>query len=381
MHSLSPPSPDDDLLHAQTSPGGASDTPRMDDPLKPILIPLSISPNRWQAHSIHESPSDIGVQSREVIERKVKGLLNKLTMKNFDTISGQIVGLITEGECDKGARVLVVVVELVLEKATDGTIWTEVYARLCRNIMEQISPNIHDDASRNSEGKLVTGDNLFNKYLLDRCQDTFERAWTTRGAMKPRTKEPVVKAHQAIKGGEDKCSVHHAVQDARRPGRRPGYAQFIGELFKLQMLTERILHECVIMLLRDAENLEEGAVESLCMLMTIAGSLLDAPKARTLSLSAAAPSESLVFDNLFTSSRSASAIIAILDDIDNDEASNPPPPLSARDHPAHALRRLRPSPLRPGEDLCSSPVLDRSRPHLRSCNWVGVVGTWQMLGR
>lgn len=43
--------------------------------------------------------------------------------------------------------------------------------------------------------------------------------------------------------------------------------------------------------------------------------------ASTLSLSAAVPS-GLVFDNLFTSSRSVSAILAILDDIDSDEASD-----------------------------------------------------------
>lgn len=54
-------------------------------------------------------------------------------------------------------------------------------------------------------------------------------------------------------------------------------SRFIGELFKLKMLTETIMHDCVYKLLRsgDAENLE-----CLCTLLTIIGKELDVPKAK-----------------------------------------------------------------------------------------------------
>ena len=52
------------------------------------------------------------------------------------------------------------------------------------------------------------------------------------------------------------------------------------ELFKLHMLTERIVHECVKKL-GDVENPEEEVLEGLCQLLRTCGSLLDVPRTRT----------------------------------------------------------------------------------------------------
>ena len=49
-----------------------------------------------------------------------------------------------------------------------------------------------------------------------------------------------------------------------------GLIKFIGELFKLQMLTERIMYKCVKNLLGNVDNPEEEEIESLCKLLTIA---------------------------------------------------------------------------------------------------------------
>ncbi|KAI0050434.1 hypothetical protein FA95DRAFT_1603620 [Auriscalpium vulgare] len=54
-----------------------------------------------------------------------------------------------------------------------------------------------------------------------------------------------------------------------------GLIRFIGELFKLQMLTERIMHECIKKLLGNVENPEEEEIESLCKLLITVGFLLD----------------------------------------------------------------------------------------------------------
>ncbi|KAJ7230590.1 armadillo-type protein [Mycena pura] len=72
---------------------------------------------------------------------------------------------------------------------------------------------------------------------------------------------------------------YYAAQKAKRQGL--GLIKFIGELCKLQMLTERIMHECVKKLLGNVENQEEE-IESLCNILTTVGSLLDTstPKAR-----------------------------------------------------------------------------------------------------
>jgi translation initiation factor 4G len=72
---------------------------------------------------------------------------------------------------------------------------------------------------------------------------------------------------------------YYAAQKAKRQGL--GLIKFIGELFKLQMITERTIHECVKKFLVKVDNPEEEEfnIERLCMLLAIVGSMLDTPKA------------------------------------------------------------------------------------------------------
>lgn len=52
---------------------------------------------------------------------------------------------------------------------------------------------------------------------------------------------------------------------------------FVGELFKLLMLSETILHECIVRLLKSISD--EESLECFAKLMTVAGKELDSPKA------------------------------------------------------------------------------------------------------
>lgn len=254
-------------------------------PLEPVA-PLEVSANRWTPASIGKKPAAVNEDSPEIVERKVKSLLNKLTMEKFDSISDQIITWANKSEKEKDGRTLIQVIKLVFEKATDEATWSEMYARLCRKMMEQISPKVQDDGIRNSEGKHITGGHLFRKYLLNRCQEDFERGWaskesTAAAAASKATEDQAAKA-AAGGAGDDETALYseeyYAAQKAKRQGL--GLIKFIGELFKLQMLTERIMHECVKKLLGNVANPEEEEIESLCKLLTTVGQLLDTPKAR-----------------------------------------------------------------------------------------------------
>ena len=59
-----------------------------------------------------------------------------------------------------------------------------------------------------------------------------------------------------------------------------GNIRYIGELFKQKMLTEKIMHECVIKLLGDVKNPDLDEVECLCKLLTSIGKLIDHQKAK-----------------------------------------------------------------------------------------------------
>ena len=60
------------------------------------------------------------MDSPEVVDRKVKALLNKLTMERFDSISDQIIEWANKSEKEKDGQTLIQVTRLVFEKATYG---------------------------------------------------------------------------------------------------------------------------------------------------------------------------------------------------------------------------------------------------------------------
>ena len=225
----------------------------------------------------------------ELIEQKVKSLLNELTMENFASISEQIIAWANKSEKEKDGRTLIQVIRLVYEKATDEATWSEMYARLCRKMMEQISTNVQDHGIKNAEGKPITGGRLFRKYLLNRCQEDFERGWVTKEATAAAAdtkalEDEAAKAASAKtkESGTEEIVLYsdeyYTAQKAKRQGL--GLIKFIGELFKLQMLTERIMHVCVKKLLGNVDNPTEEEIESLCMLLGTVGSMLDIQKAR-----------------------------------------------------------------------------------------------------
>lgn len=74
--------------------------------------------------------------------------------------------------------------------------------------------------------------------------------------------------------------LEEAKDKARR--RSIGNIKFIGELFKLRMLTEAIMHDCVVKLLK---NHDEESLECLCRLLTTIGKDLDFEKAKVSGLS------------------------------------------------------------------------------------------------
>jgi translation initiation factor 4G len=237
-----------------SNPGTTLQMSNMDAPIGPAA-PLEVSANHRVAGSARSGSSGQAGDSPEVVvDRVVKALLNSLPT-HFDSISDQIVAWANKSEKEKDGRTLMQVIKLVFKKAADEVTFSEMYARLCRKIMWQISPKVQHDGLKNSEGKPFAGGTLFRVYLLHRCQEDLEQSWVAKEA-----------------------TAAAAASKAKR--RRLGLIRFFGELFKLQILTERLIHECIKKLLGNVENPDEEEIESLCKLLTTVGSLLDTPKAQ-----------------------------------------------------------------------------------------------------
>ncbi len=196
------------------------------------VAPLQATANRRDRKAFQVDPD-----SPDMVDRKVKSLLNKLTMGRFDSISDQIIQWANKSENEKDGRTLIQVIKLVFEKATDEAAWSEMYARLCRKMMEQISSKVQDDGIKNNDGKPIAGGQLFRKYLLNRCQEDFERGRveaTAAAATKSLEDKAVRTANERKDEQKEELALYYAAQKAKRRGL--GLIRFIGELFKLQMV-------------------------------------------------------------------------------------------------------------------------------------------------
>ncbi|PLW32456.1 hypothetical protein PCASD_17953 [Puccinia coronata f. sp. avenae] len=257
-----------------------------------VVQPLQPSANSWAAARSTQLEED----SPELVNRKVKALLNKLTLDKFESISDQVIAWANKSETEHDGRILRQVIALIFEKATDEAHWSEMYAKLCRKLMEKLSPEVKDESISDGNGNTVHGGQLFRKYLLNRCQEDYERGWSKRDELaaaaagkaaddavkqaaneKSRAEAEAEGKEAPTKEAEILSDEYYAAQKAKRQGL--GLVRFIGELFKLNMLTERIMHECIKKLLSNIDNPEEEDIESLSRLMMTVGGLLDHEKA------------------------------------------------------------------------------------------------------
>ncbi|KAL8901149.1 MAG: hypothetical protein Q9207_005339 [Kuettlingeria erythrocarpa] len=201
----------------------------------------------------------------DIVQRKVKSNLNKMTPNNFDKISDQILAIAAQSKDETDGRTLRQVIQLTFHKATDEAHWAEMYAQFCKRMLESMSPEIKDESILNNKGEVATGGALFRKYLLTRCQTEFEQGWKVNLPEKPEGE-----SEEAVMLSDE----YYIAAAAKRRGL--GLVRFIGELFKLNMLTERIMHECVKKLV-DYEGVpDEAEVESLTSLLKTIGANLDA---------------------------------------------------------------------------------------------------------
>ncbi|KAF2267936.1 hypothetical protein CC78DRAFT_32717 [Lojkania enalia] len=230
------------------------------------LKPLEQSTTGWKPHSRAQTQSQPGIQNMppDMVQRKVKAALNKMTPEKFEKIADQILDIAAQSKDESDGRTLRQVIQLTFEKACDEAHWASMYAKFCNRMLGEMSSEIKDENVRDKHGNPVVGGALFRKYLLNRCQEEFERGWEVNLPPKP-------------EGQTDEAAMlsdeYYVAAAAKRKGL--GLIQFIGELYKLGMLTLRIMHECVLKLL-DFEGLpDESAIESLVKLLRTVGATME----------------------------------------------------------------------------------------------------------
>ncbi|XP_048681348.2 eukaryotic translation initiation factor 4 gamma 3 isoform X27 [Caretta caretta] len=223
-------------------------------------VHLKKAENAWKPSlkrdSQAEDPENIKTQE---LFRKVRSILNKLTPQMFNQLMKQVTDLTVDTE-----ERLKGVIDLVFEKAIDEPSFSVAYANMCRCLVTLKVP------MADKPGSTVN----FRKLLLNRCQKEFEKDKADDDVFEKKQKELEASTTQ-----EEKTRLHEELEEAKDKARRRsiGNIKFIGELFKLKMLTEAIMHDCVVKLLK---NHDEESLECLCRLLTTIGKDLDFEKAK-----------------------------------------------------------------------------------------------------
>ncbi|XP_030077925.1 eukaryotic translation initiation factor 4 gamma 3 isoform X4 [Microcaecilia unicolor] len=223
-------------------------------------VHLKKAENAWKPSlkrdSLSEDPENVKTQE---LFRKVRSILNKLTPQMFNQLMKQVTDLTVDTE-----ERLKGVIDLVFEKAIDEPSFSVAYGNMCRCLATLKVP------MADKPGNTVN----FRKLLLNRCQKEFEKDKADDDVFEKKQKEL-----ESATTPEEKTRLQDELEEAKDKARRRsiGNIKFIGELFKLKMLTEAIMHDCVVKLLK---NHDEESLECLCRLLTTIGKDLDFEKAK-----------------------------------------------------------------------------------------------------
>uniref|UniRef100_A0AAY4ECQ7 Eukaryotic translation initiation factor 4 gamma 3-like n=1 Tax=Denticeps clupeoides TaxID=299321 RepID=A0AAY4ECQ7_9TELE len=223
-------------------------------------VQLKKAENAWKPGLKRDNAvDDPEIQRTQDLFRKVRSILNKLTPQMFNQLMKQVTDLTIDTE-----ERLKGVIDLVFEKAIDEPSFSVAYGNMCRCLATLKVP-VADKPNSTVN---------FRKLLLNRCQKEFEKDKLDDDVFEKKQREL-----EAATSATERDRLQEELEEAKDKARRRsiGNIRFIGELFKLKMLTEAIMHDCVVKLLK---NHDEESLECLCRLLTTIGKDLDFEKAK-----------------------------------------------------------------------------------------------------
>ncbi|XP_047046649.1 eukaryotic translation initiation factor-like isoform X1 [Lolium rigidum] len=190
------------------------------------------------------------LSEKERVLKKVKGILNKLTLEKFELLKGQLLDTrITT------ADILKDVTSLIFRKAVSEPTFCSMYAQLCYEVHDYLpSFPAEEPGGRNI---------IFRRLLLNNCQQVFEDPDSLRVEIARLT-------------GPDQV-MERGDQDMIFKLITLGNIRLIGELTKARMVPEKIVHHIIKELLGSDKKAcpDEEHIEALCQFFNTVGKHLD----------------------------------------------------------------------------------------------------------
>ncbi|KAM3866697.1 eukaryotic translation initiation factor 4 gamma 1-like [Diretmus argenteus] len=221
-------------------------------------VQLNKAEKAWKTMKRVTKNDEEPAKTQELFKR-LCAILNKLTPEMFVRLMKQV----TELPIDTEER-LKGVIDLIYEKSISEPNFSVTYANMCRCLRGLRVPRT------DKPGVTVN----FHKLLLNRCQKEFEKVMADAEIFEKKQKQL-----DAASGNEEKQHLNDELKDAKNQARRRslGNIRLIGELFKLDMMTDVTMHDCIARLFK---NYDEEPLECLCRLLSTIGKGLDIEKAK-----------------------------------------------------------------------------------------------------
>uniref|UniRef100_A0A673FZD1 Eukaryotic translation initiation factor 4 gamma 2 n=1 Tax=Sinocyclocheilus rhinocerous TaxID=307959 RepID=A0A673FZD1_9TELE len=202
-------------------------------------------------------------ERHDAIFRKVRGILNKLTPEKFDKLCLELLNVGVDSKL-----ILKGIILLIVDKALEEPKYSSLYAQLCLRLAED-APNFDGPSTelQSSQKQSTT----FRRLLISKLQDEFEN--------RARNVDIYDKNDSPLTSEEEE-------QRAIAKFKMLGNIKFIGELGKLDLIHESILHKCIKTLLEKKKRVQlkdmGEDLECLCQIMRTVGPRLDHEKAKSL---------------------------------------------------------------------------------------------------
>lgn len=227
--------------------------------------PPGASGQRWvpSRSTRRDANSSVEKGQNDIIFRKVRGILNKLTPEKFDKLCLELLNVGIDSKL-----VLKGIILLIVDKALEEPKYSQLYAQLCQRLAEE-APNFEEPSSENQASH--KNNTTFRRLLISKLQDEFEN--------RAKNVELFEKQDAPLTSEEEE-------QQAIAKIKMLGNIKFIGELGKLGLIHESILHRCIKTLLDKKRRIQlkdmGEDLECLCQIMKTVGPKLDHDKARAL---------------------------------------------------------------------------------------------------
>lgn len=226
-------------------------------------VKLNEADNAWKpSHLVKKADMTEDEYVTHDLLSRFRSMLNKLTAENFDLLVEQVKLY----KIDTSER-LDGVISLLFEKAISEPKFAPTYARLCQQVA-MITTAPQNDTEKGKKTTLKTK-------LITQCQKEFERHREESivfNDIEDKLRE--IENHTGPeKRDEEKARLEEEHYKVRQ--RANGTVKFIGELFKIDMLTWKIMLACIDMLLQEAT---EERVERVCKLLTTIGGKMEKGK-------------------------------------------------------------------------------------------------------